>query len=282
MTTDGSVRDTRHSDVMLRRVGSDMLASSLARVAALQHELELRTDVPTAGDWWRCHDLLTDRTWFSRWHRRLADWLIEHHGAAPARTVSGYVLWWYLRLPAYVGALLLHHERRVPLLRPSELAFRISRDGRPDPVGVAVLGRSFYCLPLDPCAGRPEAVVVADERALAEMYRARFVAHAAAFVRAYRPLSPHGPRTLWAAATDAIDSCLWWAGVQGGDEGAGVADAALVLDARHEPLTSSSTLRRHTGENGSAGWTRRRESCCFTYLLPGSTECETCPRTCPR
>ncbi len=282
MTTDGSVRENRHTRATCRRVSPDPLAGSLTRAAALQQELELRTDVPVGDDdWWRCHDLLSDRRRFSLWHRRLAAWLTRSHGTAPARTVSGYVLWWYLRVPAYVGALLLHHERRVPLLRPSELALRVASDGRPHPVGVALLGDSFYCLPLDPSAGRPEAVVVPDERALAAVYRARFIAHANAFVRAYRPLSPHGPRTLWAAATDALDSCLWWVGFQGGDEGAGVADAALVLDARHSPLTSASTLRRRTGD-GTSAWTRRRESCCFTYLIPDNAECEGCPRTCPR
>ena len=29
-------------------------------------------------------------------------------------------------------------------------------------------------------------------------------------------------------------------------------------------------------------WTRRRESCCFSYLLPSADECDGCPRTCHR
>lgn len=180
---------------------------------------------------------------------------------------------WYLHVPAYTAALLLHHERRVPLLRPHELAFRLG-DDRPHPAGIAVLGGEFYCLPTDPAAGRPEATVVADDRALAATLRARYIAHAGEFVRAYAPVAGLGRRMLWAAATDALENTLWWAGRQCDDEDGGVANAALVLDARHAPLTSASALR--LGEDHR--WVRRRESCCFSYLLPGEAECAECPR----
>ncbi|MFC7612562.1 (2Fe-2S)-binding protein [Actinokineospora soli] len=94
----------------------------------------------------------------------------------------------------------------------------------------------------------------------------------------FGPQSRFGRRTLWAAATDALDSSLWQAGRYGGDEGAGVLDAALALGSGEKPLTSGSTLRP-----GPDGWTRRRESCCFHYLLEaGEGECGTCPRLCPK
>jgi ferric iron reductase protein FhuF len=154
---------------------------------------------------------------------------------------------------------------------------------------MAALGDAFHCLPSDPGSGRREATVVADERALAATLRAHYIAHAAQFVRAYAPISGLGRRMLWAAATDALDNSLWWAGRQGGTaeaEGSAVADAALVLESRFEPLTSASTLR--ISQAGDRGWTRRRESCCFSYLLfgeyllSGEPECEGCPRTSPK
>ncbi|QRP46609.1 (2Fe-2S)-binding protein [Amycolatopsis sp. FDAARGOS 1241] len=277
MNQQRSFRDHRNS----RDVGDD-LASSLLRVGGLQERGELCTDVP-AG-WLRCSDLLDEPERFGDWRDRLATWLVRNHGAAPERTAASYVMSWYLHVPAYVGALLLHHERRVPSLTPEQLAFGLG-DDRPHPAGMAVLGEGFHCLPTDPGSARPEATVVADEHALAAVLRAQYVAHAARFVRAYAPGSRLGRRTLWAAATDALDNCLWWAGRQGGTpdaEGAGVADAALVLDARYRPLTSASTLRVAVDESGHRGWERRRESCCFSYLLPGESECGECPRICSR
>ncbi|WP_199431540.1 (2Fe-2S)-binding protein [Qaidamihabitans albus] len=277
MRVERSFRDARHI-----RGDLDSLSGSLTRVAGLQDRLEIRASAPAAAGWQRCSDLLADPLRFSEWRGRLAGWLRHEYGEAPVRTTASYVMSWYLRVPAYAGALLLHHERRVPSLRPEELAVRTAAGGRPDPTGIAVLGESFHCLPLDPGSARPEATVVPDEHALAAVLRARYLAHAARFVRAYRRTSPLGTRMLWAAATDALESCLWWVGQQGGDEGAGVADAALVLDTRYTPLTAASTLRMAADDAGGRTWTRRRESCCFTYLLPGRAECEGCPRTCAR
>lgn len=258
------------------------LASSLLRLSGLREGAELRRDVP-AG-WIRCSELLETPAYFDEWRGLLGDSLQGSHGTAPARTTAAWILSWYLYVPAQAGALLLHHERRVPSLKPSELAFRLADDG-PHPDGLAVLGDAFHCLPTDPGSARPEATVVRDERALAAVLRARYLAHATRFVQAYAPVSRLGRRTLWAAATDALENALWWAGRQGGTpeaEGAGVADAALVLDERYPPLTSASRLRLVEGADGHREWTRRRESCCFSYLLPSETECDGCPRTCPR
>ncbi|HWD07319.1 MAG TPA: (2Fe-2S)-binding protein [Amycolatopsis sp.] len=264
-----------------REVGDD-LGSSLLRIGRLQERGELRCDAPSG--WLRCDELLANPARFADWRARLATWLVRNHGAAPERTTAGYLMSWYLHVPAYVGALLLHHERRVPSLKPEQLAFGLGED-RPDPVGMAVLSNAFYCLPTDPGSAREEATVVADERALAGVLRAEYLAHASRFVRAYAPGTRLGRRMLWAAATDALDNSLWWVGRQGGTpeaEGAGVADAALVLDARYRPLTSASTLRATVDDAGHRGWERRRESCCFSYLLPGESECGECPRVCSR
>lgn len=257
------------------RALADGLTASLARVRTLQSRADLRRDMP--ANWLRCSDLLDDPAGFDRWRKELDGWLRPRFGEAPERTTASYVMSWYLHVPAYLGALLMHHERRVPALRPSELAFSLG-DDRPHPEGMALSGDDFYCLPSDPGCDLPGATVVADEHALAAMLRTRYIAHAAQFVRVYGTVGPFGKRTLWAAATDALDNSLWWAGKQGGDEGAGVADAALVLANRYAPLTSASTLETHERADGHREWARRRESCCFSYLLPGETECDACPR----
>ncbi|HEY4022005.1 MAG TPA: (2Fe-2S)-binding protein [Pseudonocardiaceae bacterium] len=264
------------------RTGLDPLAESLGRLDGVQSWLHLRRDLPAiAGErtWWRCSTVLTQPAHFEKWGAELASWLQATYDEAPERVVAGYLLTWYLSVPGLLAGLLFHRERRVPELRPEALAFRLG-DPRPHPDGVAVLDGRFACLPDDPEAGSAAATVVADEPALAALLRARFTGHAAQFVAAFQPAVRFGRRTLWAAATDALDEGLWLAGRYCAAEAEGVADAALVLPTELTPFTSASTLVA-AGENG--GWTRRRESCCFHYALRnGQGECETCPRMCGR
>lgn len=260
------------------------LAESVARVESRQARVTLRVGAPQdSHDWVNCASLLSDTTLFDRWRASLAEWLLDQYGDAPERTTAGYVMAWYLSVPGYLAALLFHHERRVPSLRPEHLAFRRTRP-RPHPESIAVLDRRFVCLPDDPAAGTPEATVVPDERALAAVLRGRYTAHAARFVTAFAPTVRFGPHTLWAAATDALDGSMLLAGRYGGDETAGVVDGALLLPERLAPLTSASTMRPAEGSPTAAGeWTRRRESCCFHYLLEaGKGPCATCPRVLPR
>lgn len=256
----------------------DDLAESVAHASSQQVRTSLRVGLPEDSDGWvRCDRLLSDTAGFAAWREDLAEWLYEQYGDAPERTTAGYVMTWYLGVPGYLAALLFHHERRVPSLRPEHLAFRTSRP-RPHPDSIAVLDERFVCLPDDPAAGSRDATVVPDEQALAAVLRGRFTAHAARFIEAFAPTVRFGRHTLWAAATDALDDSMLLAGRYGGDEGAGVLDAALLLPARLGPLTSGSTIRP-----SGTGWTRRRESCCFHYLLAqGKGECSTCPRLLPK
>lgn len=266
-----------------RRERPRYLADSLARVSTLQQRATLRFGVPAGQSGWHgCARLLAEPVRFDQWREVLAGWLTDQYGEAPERTTAGYVMYWYMFVPGYLAALLFHHERRVPSLRPADLAFQLAHP-RPHPTAIAVRSPAFACLPDDPAAGTAHATVVPDERALAAVLRGRYVAHAARFVAAFAPTARFGQRTLWAAATDALDSSVWFAGRYGGDEGAGVLDAGLVLPERMAPLTSASTVRPVLDGQDKLRWTRRRESCCFHYLLKnGQGLCETCPRLCSR
>jgi hypothetical protein len=250
------------------------LAESVVRASSKQVRTSLRVGLPDdSTDWVNCGRLLSDTAGFDTWRKSLGEWLRGRYGEAPERATAGYVMTWYLGVPGYLAALLFHHERRVPSLRAEHLAFHTARP-RPHPDSIALLDPRFVCLPDDPAAGSPEATVVPDEQALAAVLRGRFTAHAARFVTAYSPTVRFGRHTLWAAATDALDDSMLLAGRYAGDEHAGVVDAALLLPERLGPLTSGSTTRP-----GATGWTRRRESCCFHYLLEqGQGPCSTCPR----
>jgi hypothetical protein len=263
----------------------DDLARSVRLAAAAQQDVRLRHGLPTANSdsgWVRCADLLADPTAVTAWADRLTDWLHREYGEAPDRTVAGYLLSWYLTVPAQVGALLLHTARRVPGLGPTDLAVRFGAD-HPRPAEIAVLGTEFACLADDPGVSRPDATPVADVATLAAVLRERYAAHAGQFLAALRTALGHrvrlGRHTLWASATDALDGALWRIGQYCGNEAAGVADAALVLPAALPPFTSASTLRTDSADV----WTRRRQSCCFHFVLrSGLGPCATCPRVCDR
>lgn len=268
-------------------------------VAAVNHVVDWISfqlvDRPGAG-WTRCEQALADPGFFDRWRAAVAGYIGERRpGTAspagrsagrsgpgdpgnhvPERTTAGYVLQWYLGIPTYLGAMLFHSARRVPVLQPRQLAFRF------DPgwvEAVALRPGRFWCLPGDPDAGHPDAVVVPDEAALGAVLRREVVSHAGHFLRIYGPMVRFGRRTLWAAVTDGLDTGLLLAGRSFGSARAGAADARLVLADRVEPLTAASTICRVTDAHGRVHWTRRRGSCCFSYALPDTGPCATCPRT---
>jgi hypothetical protein len=257
------------------------LGESLARCDAAQPDYELRADIAGPG-WRRCAELIAEPILLDEWRSAVAAVFRTVYGRTPPQTAAAYVASWYLGVPAMTGALLFRMARRVPALGSAELAFRLGT-GLPLVAGMAVLESEFACLPDDPAAGSAGTTVVRDVRALGNVLRERFTAHAAEFVAGYEPRVRIGCRTLWATATDALDAALWRAGQYGGTEAEGVTDAGVVLDARYPPLTAASTIF----STGPESWTRRRESCCFHYALtaaPGrrGTECETCPRIVPR
>ena len=265
-------------------------------------------------EWTRCEQALSDPGFFDRWRESVAGCLskrrrntsapdntapgytanstVDHADHAdhtaqhtsggtpeidvPERTTAGYVLQWYLGVPTYLGAMLFHSARRVPALQPRRLAFRFE----PGWVeAVALRPGRFWCLPDDPDAEHPDAVVVPDDAALGAVLRREVVSHAAHFLRIYGPMVRFGRRTLWAAVTDGLDTGLLLAGRSFGSTQAGAADARLVLAERFEPLTAASTICRVTDDRGRIHWTRRRGSCCFSYALPDMGPCATCPRT---
>jgi hypothetical protein len=201
---------------------------------------------------------------------------VSDTAVAPDKTTGGYVLQWYLSIPIYLGVLLFHSARRVPLLAPSELSFQLDRAALR---GVALRPGRFWCLPGDSDAGHPDAVPVADEVSLGAVLRREVIAHATRFLRVYDPQVRFGRRTQWAAVTDVLDKAFLLAGRLCGSPQAGAADARLVLADGEKPLTAASRICQVTDDRGRTHWIRRRGSCCFLYALPGVEHpCASCPR----
>jgi hypothetical protein len=165
------------------------LAESIAR---LDVGTEIRFGTP-AEDWTICSDLLAEPSRFDLWRKDLAEWMVEQYGESDDRATAGYIMGWYLHVPGYLAGLLFHTARRVPTLKPADLAFHIATDGRPHPDGLALLSDEFACLPDDPASNHPAATVVPNEAALASIVRARYAAHAAQFVASFGQVANCGP-----------------------------------------------------------------------------------------
>lgn len=269
--------------------GSRCAHPLVASIAAVDRAVEWMSfrllDSPwTPGDQWApgdqwtgCDQVLSDPSFFTRWRGRVAQRLAEQHAHVPEQTTAGYVLQWYLLVPTYLGATLFHSARRVPSLHPRQLGFHLDLSWLR---AVGLRPGRFWCLPDDPDAGHPDAVLVPDVAALGAVLRREVVAHAARFLKVYGPLVRFGRRTQWAAVNDMLDSALLRAGRSFGSAQAGASDAQIVLAPRGEdPLTSASTICQVTDEHGRTHWARRRASCCFLYALPGVEHpCASCPR----
>lgn len=257
---------------------ADPVAELAARLDGVAAWLSVRRGFPSGPGWARCSDVLADPGALPRWLGGVARAVQAQNGGwvPPLVTPASYLMGWYLDVPAYTGGLAFGVARRVPDLDQGSLAVHLAPGGWPD--GVALLGDRFACLPDDPDADHPAADVVRDERALAQVLRDRVAAHARAFHSVYRPPVKIGSRQRWGMLTDVLDTALWTSGVQTGDEERGVRDAGLVLDGVHPPFTSGSRVYRLVDGCGRPRWTRRRESCCFLFHVPGAQACFTCPR----
>ncbi|MFG3121198.1 (2Fe-2S)-binding protein [Streptomyces sp. NPDC048201] len=167
-------------------------------------------------------------------------------------------------------------QRRVPRLPAAHVAYHRT-EGR-----MAVRPAGFACLPDDPAAGLPEAVVVADEEALRAEVRAAVAEHLEPVLGGFGPRMRRRGRALWGMATDEIVESLWYLASLFGEseEGRAVRELELLLPGATAPYAGSAAFRELTGPGGEPLPTRDRVSCCMFYTLRPEDTCATCPRTC--
>ncbi|MGW4226016.1 (2Fe-2S)-binding protein [Streptomyces bauhiniae] len=167
-------------------------------------------------------------------------------------------------------------HRRVPRLPAAHVAYHRT-EGR-----MAVRPGTFACLPDDPAAGLPEAVVVADEETLRAEVRAAVAEHLEPVLGGFGPRMRRRGRALWGMATDEIVEGLWYlASLFGeGEERRAMRELELLLPGTTRPYAGSAAFRELTGPDGAPLTTRDRVSCCMFYTLRPEDTCATCPRTC--
>ncbi|MDQ0993753.1 (2Fe-2S)-binding protein [Streptomyces sp. V3I7] len=167
-------------------------------------------------------------------------------------------------------------HRRVPRLPVTHVSYDRTA-GR-----VAVRADSFACLPGDPAAALPGAVVVPDEEALRARVRASVAEHLEPVLAAFGPRARRRGRALWGMATDDLVEGLWYvAHLLGEPEHERVVrELELLLPGATAPYVGSAAFRELTGPDGEPLPTRDRASCCMFYTVRPEDTCATCPRTC--
>ncbi|MFF0852773.1 (2Fe-2S)-binding protein [Streptomyces sp. NPDC003280] len=167
-------------------------------------------------------------------------------------------------------------HRRVPRLPVSRVAYDRAA-GR-----MAVRPVSFACLPDDPAAALPGAVVVPDEEALRAEVRAAVAEHLEPVLAAFGPRMRRRGRALWGMATDEVVEGLWYVAHLFGaeEERRAVRELELLLPGATRPYAGSAAFRVLAGPDGEPLATRDRASCCMFYTVRPEDTCATCPRTC--
>lgn len=165
-------------------------------------------------------------------------------------------------------------HRRVPRVPPEHVAFQ------------RVLGHmtvrvtEFACLPGDPAAALPGALVVPDEEALRDEVRAAVAEHLGPVLDGFGPRMRRGKRALWGMATDEVVESLWYIAGLFGEEQRAMTELDLLLPGTTKPYVGTPGFRVLTGPAGEELPTRDRASCCLFYTLRPEDTCGTCPRTC--
>lgn len=173
---------------------------------------------------------------------------------------------------AALGPYLL--ANRVPDLSPANVWVAMS-SGRA--TRLVLRHGGFACLPGDPAAAHPDAVVVADTDALLARLRAEIEAHLGALIGVMRVRRvPLGPHALWAIVSDDIlDIAIGLLGSHATEERLAAVATPLVR-AAGSPLNGRSWFFHVHADRHSAFFTNR-DGCCLNHKIPGNDRCSSCP-----
>ncbi|MFJ5925758.1 (2Fe-2S)-binding protein [Kitasatospora sp. NPDC092948] len=195
---------------------------------------------------------------------------LELYGA-PTRpdVTAGFSLHRYAWPAALALTLPWFLERRVPVLPVDQVSINRSTGE------LTARPAAFHCLPDDPAADRPDALVVPGRPALDAALRAALADHLAPVLDAFRPRVRRGPRTLWALVTDDVVDGLWYLSTLLDQEPRAVVELTALLpgDASSAPFVGAPGFREEDGHR-----TRTRVSCCLFYTVRPAEPCFSCPR----
>ena len=147
-----------------------------------------------------------------------------------------------------------------------------------DPAPVALRSGRFWCLPDDDAADHPDAIVVADERALVlqlnAMLRER---HLETLIEVVAERSRRGRRALWRGATDQLVGAFTRAGAALDREADAMA-LARIAGAGERPMRAEVRIERFELDDLPPYTMHLRDGCCLYYRVRGRPpNCSNCP-----
>lgn len=245
------------------------LQDTLSRAAALSEYFKVEVGTPTGEGWTTPAAFLEDeRVLGTLWSRTSARAKTTDRAYLKQSVFGSYI--WMLTVSG-IGTYLL--ARRVPDLSAENTVLHMKPDGDIDQI--ALVTPRFACLPNDPAANDPHAVVVADMDALRRFYlRVLVDEHLVAFMGTMKSRYKYGLRAMQETLADRVVGTLIWLLKERGEKeriGGEVEAFSSLL-----PFKSKSGVLEVPFE-GRCEPFLKRASCRLSYRLPEHGYCTSCP-----
>jgi ferric iron reductase protein FhuF len=253
------------------------LATTLARVGALDHYLRAERIDGLGDGWWSATELVASDG--EKLDAALHHTLKSYPTAPDDRHIAAsFFLGWYTwAMPAAATASYLL-EGRVPDLDPANIALRFieAGDDEESSFGIAFLSDRMAVLPDDAAAGASNVIVLGDRAELREWLRQSLEAHMTPLIEAIYARTRFGRRAQWNLVADNCASLFLLVGEKTDALDAACAEGLTFVGAPGSPMARSKTGYFTLQANGRCETFRKRGGCCLYYKLPGGQNCSTC------
>lgn len=258
------------------------LAATLKRVTVVDENAYADIGSLEAG-WFPAADLIDPR--LTRLEAALARQAAQHP-EMESRTRGSYFVGeysWYM--PDVVIAAYLA-ERRVPDLSLENLALRSrtytwregGESGEAERIDVRFLNGRFACLPNDPAADHPDAIVLPDTHALREHLRVALETHLAPLIERIHASTRLAHHAQWCLVADSVAALFLHKGQALNDEASGKAEGLAFIKAAGSPMNNPNTSYISLHYLDHCETFRARGGCCRYYTVSesGKDYCTTC------
>jgi hypothetical protein len=210
----------------------------------------------------------------------------KDHPQMEARTRGAYLIGnysWYVLLAgvaAYLAA------ARVPDFSPENVALRFRTytwhegedSGEAERMDVRFFSGRFACLPDDPAADHPDALVLPDPDALREWLRIRLEAHLSPLIEGVFAQTRLSRGAQWCLAADSCAALFLHVGQALGDAARGQGEGLKFVKAPGSPMNNDKTSYITLQHLDHCETFRLRGGCCRYYTVSESGEdyCTTC------
>jgi len=246
------------------------LAGTLERTTKLSTYINLELGAPAGENWFTPAELLSKHTPHldEMWGRIAAHYETTDKGYLK-QTVFGNAIW----QPVVSGLACYLADRRVPDLSAGNVVLHLDAEGWVD--RVALKAPRFACLPDDPAATDPQAVVVPDLDALRRFYlQGLLTEYLELLMETMKSRYKYGLRAMQETLADRVVGTLIWLLKELGEAGR-VYDEVAAFSALLPFKTKSGVLEIPYG--GRCELFLKRASCCLSYKLPQYSYCTSCP-----